>query len=136
MSLDVSLFYSVEEFLPAADLLEEKGFLRAAEYLREEVAKEHLYVYDSNITHNLGRMADAAGIYHACWWPEEIGVTKARQLIPLLREGLIKLRSNPEYFRTFNAANGWGTYEQFVPWVQEYLDACEQYPDAEVRASR
>ena len=37
--------------------------------------------YSSNITHNLGAMAREAGIYEACWRPEEIGITKAAQLI-------------------------------------------------------
>jgi hypothetical protein len=27
-------------------------------------------VYDGNITHNLGRMADMAGIYYALWRPD------------------------------------------------------------------
>ena len=30
-------------------------------------------VFESNITHNLNDMANAACIYHACWCPEEIG---------------------------------------------------------------
>ena len=93
-------------------------------------------VYDANITHNLGRMADAAGIYQACWRPEEIGVTKAGQLAPLLRVGLEALRADPERFRAFDAPNGWGTYDQFVPWVERYLAACEVHPDADVWVSR
>lgn len=93
-------------------------------------------VYSSNITHNLNKMADAAGIYYACWRPEEIGVTKASQLIPLLREGLAKLVADPEHYKQFNSSNGWGMYEHFVPWVREYLAACEEYPDANVSVSR
>lgn len=93
-------------------------------------------VYHSNITHNLGKMADAAGIYEACWRPEEIGATKAGQLIPLLREGFAKLKADPEYYSEFNSPNGWGTYEHFVPWVEQYLAACEKHPEAEVSVSR
>ena len=93
-------------------------------------------VYSANITHNLGKMADEAGIYYACWRPEEIGVTKANQLIPLLRDGLAKLTADPAHFRKFNSKNGWGLYENFVPWVRDYLNACEGYPDADVSVSR
>lgn len=93
-------------------------------------------VYEANITHNLGKMADAAGIYQACWRPEEIGVTKAGQLVPLLKAGLEKLRADPEHYSQFNAPNGWGLYEHFVPWVERYLAACEAYPDAEISVSR
>lgn len=38
-------------------------------------------LYWANITHNLNSMAGAAGIYQHLWRPEEVGVTKARQLI-------------------------------------------------------
>ncbi len=93
-------------------------------------------VYDDNITHNLGRMAEEAGVYKACWEPEEIGVTKASQLIPLLREGLAKLRADPARYKAFDASNGWGTYEHFVPWLEKYLQACEDHPEADVSVSR
>jgi hypothetical protein len=42
-------------------------------------------VYSDNITHNLGEMADAAGIYKALWRPEEIGITKAAELVPAVQ---------------------------------------------------
>lgn len=99
-------------------------------------ADEPEYIYNSNITHNLGRMAEASGIYYACWRPEEIGVNKASELIPLLEAGLVKLKADPEHFRQFNASNGWGIYEHFVPWVEEYLQACREHPYATVEASR
>lgn len=93
-------------------------------------------VYEANITHNLGQMAEAAGVYKALWRPEEIGVTRASQLVPLLRGGLSQLESDPAYFRKFNPANGWGTYDGLVKFVRRYLEACEEYPDAEVYVSR
>jgi hypothetical protein len=93
-------------------------------------------VYSRNITHNLGAMADAAGIYDACWRPDENGITKAAQLIPLLREGLAKLEADPDTYRKHDAPNGWGTYKHFVPFVREYLAACERDPDADVSVSR
>lgn len=93
-------------------------------------------LYNSNITHNLGAMAKEAGIYEACWRPEEIGITKAKQLIEPLRAGLALMVSDPPRFKKHDAKNGWGLYKHFVPWVRAYLAACEQHPDANVRASR
>lgn len=93
-------------------------------------------VFSSNITHNLNKMADEAGIYHACWRPDEIGIKKAGDLIPLLEKGLADLKARPEHFEQFNAENGWGLYKHFVPWVEKYLEACRDYPDAEVSVSR
>jgi hypothetical protein len=93
-------------------------------------------LYDSNITHNLGEMADAAGIYEVLWRPEEIGITHARQLIEPLRDGLARLKSDPAHFEQFNSPNGWGLYVHFVPFVEQYLQACEAHPDATVSVSR
>jgi len=93
-------------------------------------------VYDSNITHNLGRMAEEAGIYQHLWRPEEIGITTAAQLIEPLSAGLALLKSDPARFEAFNAPNGWGLYKHFVPFVEEYLGACREYPDATVSVSR
>lgn len=98
-----------------------------------EVTEE---VYWANITHNLGRMADAAGIYKPLWCPEEIDITHARQLIEPLRTGLAQLKADPAHFEQFNAPNGWGLYVHFVPWVENYLAACEANPDAMVSVSR
>jgi len=93
-------------------------------------------VFDRNITHNLGSMADAAGIYEHLWRPGEVGVQKASDLIAPLTDGLSKLKSDPEKFRTFNPSNGWGSYEGLVEFVEAYLSACHEWPEAKVRASR
>ena len=45
-----------------------------------------LPLYESNITHNLGKMAKEASLYVALWYPDEPGWTHARDLIgPLER---------------------------------------------------
>lgn len=93
-------------------------------------------VFSSNITHNLNKMADAAGIYTALWRPEEIGARVASDLIVPLSDGIDLLETDPSRFERLNAANGWGTYEQFLPWVREVLSACVRNPQARVRVSR
>lgn len=92
--------------------------------------------YDANITHNLGKMAEEAGIYKALWRPEEIAITKARQLIGPLNAGLRLLQSDPERFKKHNPVNGWGNYDGLVEFISRYLRACEEHPEADVGASR
>jgi len=92
--------------------------------------------YSRNITHNLGKMASEAGIYKAVWRPEEIGITKAAQLIEPLRAGIALMKYNRPRFEKHNAANGWGLYEHFLPWLEDYLAACEANPNADVSVSR
>lgn len=92
--------------------------------------------YSANITHNLGEMAREAGIYMHLWCPDEIGKTKAWQLIEPLRDGLARLQSDPWTFVKFNPDNGWGSYDGLVRFVAEYLAALARFPDAEVEVSR
>jgi len=98
--------------------------------------KERLSLYDANITHNLTDMAAAAGIYKACWRPEEIGAKKAGEIIEILENGLDDMKHWPDFFKQFDSPNGWGTYEHFVPWVSDYLDACKRHPRADISVSR
>jgi hypothetical protein len=93
-------------------------------------------VYWANITHNLNSMAEAAGIYQHLWRPEELGITHARDLIEPLKKGLATLKADPKKYIKYNARNGWGSYSSFVPWVEQYLQACEENPDAIVTVSR
>jgi hypothetical protein len=93
-------------------------------------------VYWVNITHNLTPMAREAGIYEALWRPETVGLTRAEQLIPLLTEGLKKLKEDPEKYRAFNPPNGWGSLITLISAVEEYLAACKRYPDAAIEVSR
>jgi len=93
-------------------------------------------LYDANITHNLGGMADAAGIYKALWRPEEIGITTAAQLVAPLTAGVAWLKANEIEARKHDAPNGWGLYEHFILFVEKYLAACVANPTALVSVSR
>lgn len=92
--------------------------------------------YSRNITHNLTKMASEAGIYQHLWRPDEIEITKANQLIEPLKAGLELLKSDPERFKKFTPSNGWGDYENLVNFVEDYLNACLEYPDADVSVDR
>jgi hypothetical protein len=92
--------------------------------------------FSANITHNLNKMAAEAGIYGIVWRPEENGITTAGQLIAPLRKAIADMKDDPKRFKIHDASNGWGTYEQFVPWLERYLAACEETPEATISVSR
>ncbi len=96
MSLDVYLKSDTRE----VDCICECGY--------KHTKMERTCFYSANITHNLGDMAEEAGIYKHLWRPEEIGITKAVQLVEPLSKGLSFMKSDPERFKKFNAENGWG----------------------------
>jgi hypothetical protein len=93
-------------------------------------------VFEYNITHNLGKMANEAGIYQALWRPEEIDAEKALDITDILESGLCELIENPEKYKRFNPENGWGNYDGLVQFVTKYLTACKEYPEATITVSR
>ena len=113
-------------------------------------------LYRSNITHNLNRMADEAGLYEALWRPyhlkegynipeddhdaeykfEEANPVRAYEIIPIIEKGLEDMKARPKHYEKFNSSNGWGMYEHFVPFIEEYLKALKEYPEAFVECDR
>ena len=99
-------------------------------------ATETKVLYWANITHNLSKMANQAGLYTALWRPEEAGFETAKDITGILEEGLTRLKRDPDFFRVYNPPNGWGNYDGLVRFVENYLEACRKYPDAKIRAYR
>lgn len=95
-------------------------------------------VHSQNITHNLNRMAEAAGIYQCLWRPEECvpPITKARELAVLLAPAIADMKARSPHYMRFNAENGWGTFDQLVPWLEKLYAACMEHPDADISVSR
>jgi len=93
-------------------------------------------LYWANITHNLGIMADVAGIYDCLWRPDEHGIQSAQQIIEILEKGLKDMKENPDKFTPFTPSNGWGTLDGLIKFTEKVLHACNEYPKAKIRISR
>ena len=91
-------------------------------------------VFSANITHNLTAMAAAAGVYQHIWHPEELGITKAQQLIKPLKTALKLLKSDPEGFKRYDSENEWGRYNDLTHFIECYLTACKAKPRASISA--
>ena len=88
--------------------------------------------WSADITHNLNKMAGEAGIYGIVWRPEENDIESAAQLIAPLTTALEEMKTDPKRFKKYDDPEGWGTLEQFLSWLNEYLEACIKYPNATV----
>jgi hypothetical protein len=91
-------------------------------------------VWSRNLTYNLCPMMREAGVYEVLINPQEQGITKARQLVAPLKEGLRKLKRSSAKYKKLNPPNGWGTYEGLITFIEDTLAACKEFPDAEVKS--
>lgn len=92
-------------------------------------------IFTAYITHNLIKMAKAAGIYQALWRSEQIkDNVSAIDLIKPLTDGLLNLEDNPDKYKIHNPDNGFGSYEGFVDSAWEILCACIKHRDAIVKS--
>lgn len=82
-----------------------------------------------NLTYNLSPMLWDAGF--PGW--KEIVDKPAKDIGPIARSTLDKLRADPTRARTFTPENGWGSYEQAVEAMALLAAACDQHPTATVR---
>jgi hypothetical protein len=92
-------------------------------------------VWEGNITHNLGKMADRAGMYEAIWRPDELGYD-AHDVLDDVRDGLHHMLTFREDHESLNPENGWGDYEALARFAFEYALALSKYPTAEIDVSR
>jgi hypothetical protein len=93
-------------------------------------------VFSANYTHNITGMAREAGVYGLLWRPEENGNPKASDLIVPLEEAISAMKFDPARFRLYDPSNNWGSYATFLPWLEQVLNACREFPDSMVRSSR
>ena len=103
------------------------------------VETQPVTVHSSNITHNLSKMARELGVYYGLWreFPCAEKGTLAKDLILHLHRAIRKLEENDDdYYKKFDAENGWGTTDDFLVFLKELKEACLDYPDAKVVRSK
>lgn len=145
MSLDVDLFRYIEprygQYKAILETAEQVGMdeydrFALVDFMRDTFGPDREVVHTFNITHNLADMAAAAGCYDAMWRPDEIGATRAGDLIGPLESAVAALKSAPAKFLPLNPPNGWGNFQGLLRTVEDYLVACRRYPDALIEVSR
>lgn len=112
-----------------------KEKLRNLEELREDIAPK-IYC-ERNITSHWIKMAEEAEIYPYLCDPETLGLTRAQEIIKPLKRGLALMKANPKRFKKCNSEDSAGPYYNgIIAWLSEYIEACEEHPDALVEVLR
>lgn len=93
-------------------------------------------LYEANITHNLAKMANAAYLYDVVWRPEVLDIMYPEHMICFLERGIKRLIDDPIRFKKLNPSNGFGTYEDLLQFMIDYLEACKKNPTASIEVSR
>jgi hypothetical protein len=87
-------------------------------------------VFSTNITHNVIPMWREAGVYDALYMSEG---KRAGDFIEALDNGVEDMSAHPDKYRAMDADNGWGTYEQALPWLKEVRRKFLEHPNAIIR---
>lgn len=48
-------------------------------------------------------------------------------ILPLLEQGFNKLVDDPDYYKKYNANNGWGTYDELIKFLHRYIEYCKLF---------
>jgi hypothetical protein len=80
-------------------------------------------------------MAEEAGLYKCLWHGPSNGIKTAQQLIEPLTNGIADMKARPAHYKQFDAESGWGTYADFIPWLERLLVECKRIPNATISVS-
>lgn len=86
-----------------------------------------------NITHNLLSMWQAAGVRAALY---ESGGKTGADVRAAVADGLTTMKQDPRRFQALNPANGWGSYDSAIEFLEAFLSACDEWPHGVIRVSR
>ncbi len=92
-----------------------------------------LEVYTANITHNLTPMWRQAGCYWALYASDG---SLAVEIVAALKSAYAMMYEQLDCFKALEPSNKWGSYEGALKFLDDLIQACEDYPKAIVRVSR
>lgn len=87
------------------------------------------YVFSGNMTHNVTNMWAEAGVYSALY---ETNGMSAFTITNILAHGICDMMFYPEKYKAMDSPNGWGLYENALPFLTEIYKACLEYPEAKI----
>lgn len=87
--------------------------------------------HHQHITDEMKSLCAEAGIYSYLWRSSDTGIVHGEQLIELLRNAIVKLKSDTDHYKPFEVKNA--TIDQLIPWLTLLMEKCSRYPYAFVK---
>lgn len=127
---------AIEQALARIEAHPEWGIADTLPILRKQVeaaqstSREERSVFSWNFTSNSSAAWREAGADLA-----EFDGKRARECLPLVVAAVQKMEADPVFYRTFDAANGWGTLKDLLPALRQLRDAMYAHPESVVSVS-
>lgn len=90
-------------------------------------------VFERNITHNVVRMWDKAGVYDALYMSDG---KRCGDYLPALEGGVDSFHRYFAEYEDLNPANGWGSAQAALEFLVALLVAVREHPDGYFRVSK
>jgi hypothetical protein len=91
--------------------------------VRIEPPETETFPFEDNVTYNVSTMLKRAGLH-----PEILNGMTAHKAKPVVHYAYELMADNPEYFKRFDATNGWGTYGTTLAFVQRMHEYLQEAP--------
>lgn len=130
MSIDIQLHIKRAEPTEAdkaIELLRAHGFGQFAAEIEARHEHGDVRVFDENVGGSLEDLSISANLYQYIWYPDDVGIDKASQLLGPLTAGYQRLKEH----KTWSVQ-----YDRLCCFVSEYITACREHPDATVTVWR
>jgi len=88
---------------------------------------EGAVVFEANMTYNVGTMIRRAGLH-----PQVLNGMKVSQAYGIIKNGLLVMEQNAQYFKQFDSDNGWGTYATTVTCIRSLYEAMDEGHDDDI----
>lgn len=93
-------------------------------------------VFEGEVSADLVPIAKKAGIYQHVWHPDELKISRAKELISPIENAIKDMDADMPAFEALNGDDEFGTAKNLKEFLGIYLDACNTYPKAHVRVMK
>lgn len=89
-------------------------------------ARDYKELHFTDITKKFDEVAKETGCFQALWYPQEVGITQAKELLPYIEEAINKLPESSSY----DSHKWYGSYRNFRSWLNSLKNNLSIWPES------